>query len=518
VIWDIERLLEAEEVSAEVFGREKRPYSVWRKMEEKKIAFSQLSDIYAFRVICREEADCYRALGALHRHWRAVPGRFKDYISSPKANGYRSLHTTVSGPIDARGAMRIEVQIRTPEMHSVAETGVAAHWAYRDGARVENPFAVEPFAWLRDLVDRLEKGDTPSEFLEHVKLDMYNDQVFCFTPKGDVIGLPQAATPLDFAYAIHTSIGDRCAGALVDGGRAPLWTRLRNGQQVEIITAEGQIPSPHWEDLVVTGRAKHAIRRSLREQRRGAEVALGRERAAASFARLGREANDKTFAAAASRLGHATTEAMLVEVARGQLKGRAVVEAVYPTLPGEHELDQELPVRPDLRVSGIPEGYQVSFCTRCWPVPNERIIGLRRRGEISVHAASCSVLADYEDDLDRWYDLHWLPDASRRATNLARVLLWLANQPGALGRVCMLVGEQFANIENFAVADRSPDIYRITLDLEVRDLRHLNDILTALEAQSFVNRAIRVRDLPQDRVDDERQPRLPLGARDRVAS
>ncbi|MEL6575290.1 MAG: RelA/SpoT family protein, partial [Pseudomonadota bacterium] len=222
IVAEIQGLLIDEGIQGEVYGREKRPYSIWRKMEEKKITFSQLSDIYAFRIILGDEGDCYRALGALHRHWRAVPGRFKDYVSSPKANGYRSLHTTVSGP----GALRVEVQIRTHEMHSVAETGVAAHWSYRDGARAENRFAVEPFAWLRDLVARLEKGDEPAEFLEHVKLDMFTDQVFCFTPKGEVVGLPRGATPLDFAYAIHTNIGNRAAGAMVDGARVPLWTRL----------------------------------------------------------------------------------------------------------------------------------------------------------------------------------------------------------------------------------------------------------------------------------------------------
>ncbi|MEO0761709.1 MAG: bifunctional (p)ppGpp synthetase/guanosine-3',5'-bis(diphosphate) 3'-pyrophosphohydrolase, partial [Pseudomonadota bacterium] len=300
-------LMDEEDIRAEVLGRQKKPFSIWRKMEEKKIAFSQLSDIYAFRVLCDDERDCYRALGALHRHWRAVPGRFKDYVSSPKANGYRSLHTTVSGP----EALRVEVQIRTHEMHMVAESGVAAHWSYRDGHRVETRFAVEPQAWLQNLVARIEKGDEPAEFLEHVRLEMYTDQVFCFTPKGDVIGLPRGATPLDFAYAIHTNVGDRCAGANVDGTRLPLFTRLRNGQEVEIITADGQQPSPHWEDLVTTGRAKHAIRRSLREQRREAEVLLGREIAGASFARLGREATDKTYGAVAAKLGQPSTEALL---------------------------------------------------------------------------------------------------------------------------------------------------------------------------------------------------------------
>ncbi|MEM8622401.1 MAG: bifunctional (p)ppGpp synthetase/guanosine-3',5'-bis(diphosphate) 3'-pyrophosphohydrolase [Pseudomonadota bacterium] len=505
IVAEIEGLLATEGVKGEVRGREKRAYSIWRKMEEKKITFSQLSDIYAFRMIVQDEADCYRVLGALHRHWRAVPGRFKDYISSPKANGYRSLHTTVSGP----GAMRVEVQIRTHEMHSVAETGVAAHWSYRDGARTENPFAVEPFAWLRDLVARLEKGEEPAEFLEHVRLDMYTDQVFCFTPKGEVIGLPRGATPLDFAYAIHTNIVDRCAGALVDGARAPLWTRLRNGQQVEIITAEGQQPSPHWEDLALTGRAKHAIRRNLREQRREQEVSLGRDMAVQAFARLGREASDKSFKAAAEKLGYANADALFVALCRLELRGRQVVEAVYPAQPVELAEDHTEPLEPGTRVMGVPRGLATSFCTRCWPLPGERIIGLRRRGGITVHTADCAVLEAYEDDLTRWHDLRWQPDSARRPANLARIVLDIDNAPGTLGQVCMLVGEQHANIANLAVLSRQPENFRMTIDLEVRDLRHLNDILTALDAQSYVTHAGRARD--EGAAVEQEQPSLPLG-------
>ncbi|MEM6678055.1 MAG: bifunctional (p)ppGpp synthetase/guanosine-3',5'-bis(diphosphate) 3'-pyrophosphohydrolase, partial [Pseudomonadota bacterium] len=505
IVAEIEELLAGEGMAGMVFGREKRPYSIWRKMEEKKIAFSQLSDIYAFRVLVPEEGDCYRVLGSLHRHWRAVPGRFKDYISSPKANGYRSLHTTVSGP----GALRVEVQIRTDEMHSVAETGVAAHWSYRDGTRTQNPFAVEPFAWLRDLVARLEKGDEPAEFLEHVKLDMYNDQVFCFTPKGDVVGLPRGATPLDFAYAIHTNVGNQSAGALVDGARVPLWTRLRNGQQVEIITADGQQPSPHWEDIAMTGRAKHAIRRALREQRRDTEIQLGRDMAAQAFSRFGREAGDKTYRAAAEKLGFKGTDALFAALCRLEITGRAVVEAVYPVQPVEQVEEHAEPADPSQRVMGVPRGVATHFCTHCWPLPGERIIGLRRRGGITVHEASCSVLAAYEDDLTRWHDLRWRPDAARRAANAARIILELVNQPGTLGRACTLIGEQFANIANVAVAERKPESFRITVDVEVRDLRHLNDILTALDAQSFVALAVRARDEDDGTISD--QPSLPLG-------
>src|SRR6056297_3457599 len=281
---DIETVLEKDGVSADVFGRAKKPFSIWRKMQEKQLAFSRLSDIYGFRVITETEDDCYRVLGVIHQRWRAVPGRFKDYISQPKTNGYRSIHTTVSG----RDGKQVEVQIRTREMHEVAETGVAAHWSYKNGERVENRFAVDPVRWISSLTERLDEDQDHDEFLEAVKLEMYQDQVFCFTPKGDVIKLPRGATPIDFAFAIHTRIGSACVGAKVDGLRVPLWTRLKNGQSVEVITAEGQKPQATWIDIAVTGRAKTAIRRSLREEDRERFVKLGRELARVAFENVGK--------------------------------------------------------------------------------------------------------------------------------------------------------------------------------------------------------------------------------------
>ncbi|MEM9139873.1 MAG: bifunctional (p)ppGpp synthetase/guanosine-3',5'-bis(diphosphate) 3'-pyrophosphohydrolase, partial [Pseudomonadota bacterium] len=357
-------------------GREKRPYSVWRKMEEKQSRFSQLSDIYAFRIICRTEDDCYRVLGAVHRAWPVVPGRFKDYISSPKSNGYRSLHTTVY----SAQATRTEIQIRTEDMHAVAETGVAAHWAYKGGVRAENRFAVDPYSWLRDLVARLEKGDEPQEFLEHVKLEMFHDQVFCFTPQGDVIGLPRGATPIDFAYAIHTKVGNHCAGALIDGLRVPLWTRLRNGQQVEIVTSKGQSPSPHWEDIAQTGRAKSAIRRALRGRMRTEQVALGRDLAIQGFARAGREGSDKAFSLAAERLGFAHADDMLAELSLGTLTTAQMIQAVYPSQPADGAAQDGPSDTPRVQGRGIRRGQPIRFCDCCWPIPGDRIMGVARRG------------------------------------------------------------------------------------------------------------------------------------------
>jgi len=455
----------------------------------------------------------------VHRHWRNVPGRFKDYISGPKANGYRSIHTTVYGA----GAMRVEMQIRTHAMHEVAETGVAAHWAYKDGHRAQNPFAVDPFTWLRDLVARLEKGDEPQEFLEHVKLDMFTDQVFCFTPEGDVIGLPRGATPIDFAYAIHTNVGSQCAGALVDGRRVPLWTRLRNGQQIEIITAKGQTPSPHWEDMAQTGRAKSAIRRAVRDRLREEQIALGRDLFEQSFARAGRSGGKKACAAAAAKLGFASVGEMLVDLATGEVTGRELVEAVYPSQPDPNQSGGAAPASPEAGsvqtpaktiVRGIRRGAAIRFCDCCWPIPGDRIIGLSRRGGVVVHAISCPLLAEFEDNLEQWHDLSWDPEASAKATNVARLGLTLANQPGTLGAVCSLIGEQMANIDNLGVTTRKPDFFLMSVDIEIRDVKHLSDILTALRAQSFVNQVERVVTPPERDTGESpvEQARLPLGS------
>ncbi|MEM6622942.1 MAG: bifunctional (p)ppGpp synthetase/guanosine-3',5'-bis(diphosphate) 3'-pyrophosphohydrolase [Pseudomonadota bacterium] len=496
-----------EGVEVEVIGREKRPYSIWRKMQEKEIGFSQLSDIYAFRIICESETDCYRALGAVHRKWRTVPGRFKDYISSPKTNGYRSIHTTVY----STEATRTEMQLRTREMHQVAETGVAAHWAYKDGIRVENRFAVDPYSWLRDLVERIEKGDTPQEFLEHVKLEMFQDHVFCFTPKGDVVDLPRGATPIDFAYSIHTKVGNHTTSALVDGRRVPLWTRLRNGQQVEIMTAPAQSPSPHWEDIAQTGKAKAAIRRALRGRLRSEQVAFGRDLATTALARAGREAGAKTFKVAADRLNYDSADDLLVDVALGKVTAAQVIAAVYPaqTLPADDGTPPPADA-PRVQGRGVRRNQAVSFCTTCWPVPGDRIMGVSRKDGMVVHAVFCPMLEDFENELQHWQDLTWSEDASKTAVNLVRIELTLANEPGALGQVCTLVGEQNANIDNLAMITRKPDFFRIHLDLEVRDTKHLGGILTALKAQSYVNHVERAVSAPTRPIPEE-QRSLPLG-------
>jgi GTP diphosphokinase / guanosine-3',5'-bis(diphosphate) 3'-diphosphatase len=482
---DIRTELEKAQIEADVYGRAKKPYSIWRKMQEKDLAFSRLSDIYGFRIICADVADCYRILGVIHQRWRAVPGRFKDYISQPKNNGYRSIHTTVSG----RDGKRVEVQVRTREMHEVAEAGVAAHWSYREGVRGRNPFAVDPAKWIATLNERLGEGDT-DEFLENVKLEMYSDQVFCFTPKGDVIQLPRGATPLDYAYAIHTRIGNSCVSAKIDGIRVPLWTRLKNGQSIEIITAEGQRPQVSWIDIVTTGRAKAAIRKSLREEDRGRFVKLGTELARAAFDHIGKKATEKALRTAAKMLGLADEEDLLSRLGSAELTARRVVETLYPELVAAKadEVDAKQPV------VGLTADQTFKRAGCCQAVPGERIVGITYRGQgVVVHAIDCPALEEFEEQPSRWVDLRW--QAGRHAPVFTVSLeITISNDAGVLGRICSLIGEQKANISDLRFTDRKPDYYKLIVDVDLRDVEHLHLVMTALEAETDVAQISRHRD------------------------
>ncbi len=483
---DIRTELERVQIEADVYGRAKKPYSIWRKMQEKDLAFSRLSDIYGFRVICGSVADCYRILGVIHGRWRAVPGRFKDYISQPKNNGYRSIHTTVSG----RDGKRVEVQIRTREMHEVAEAGVAAHWSYREGERAINPFAVDPANWIATLTERFDEGDH-DEFLEHVKMEMYSDQVFCFTPKGDVIQLPRGATPLDYAYAIHTRIGNSCVSAKVDGIRVPLWTRLKNGQSVEIITAEGQRPQSSWIDIVTTGRAKAAIRKSLREEDRGRFVKLGQELARAAFDHVGKKATDKALRTAAKMMGLADEMDLMARLGSAEVTARRVVELLYPEL-ARKQADEVDGTRP---VVGLSDDQSFRRAPCCQPVPGERIVGITYRGQgVVVHAIDCPALEEFEEQPGRWVDLHW-HSGRHAAVHTVSLEITISNDAGVLGRICTLIGEQKANISDLRFTDRKPDYYRLIIDVDLRDVEHLHMVMTALEAETDVAQISRHRDM-----------------------
>ncbi|MEO1733908.1 MAG: RelA/SpoT AH/RIS domain-containing protein, partial [Pseudomonadota bacterium] len=416
----------------------------------------------------------------------------KDYISQPKSNGYRSIHTTVSG----RDGKRVEVQIRTRQMHDVAETGVAAHWSYRDGVRSENPFAVDPAKWISSLTEQFDAEDDHDEFLEAVKLEMYSDQVFCFTPKGDVVKLPRGATPIDFAYAIHTRIGSACVGAKVDTIRVPLWTRLKNGQSVEVITAEGQTPQVTWLDIATTGKARSAIRRALREVDRERFIKLGRELARAAFENVGRKSTDKALSIAAKHLRIDDAEELLARLGSAELTAHDVVQAVYPDLAADEQ--DQIPLR--RAVIGLQPGQSFDRAPCCQPLPGERIVGITFRGKgVVLHAIDCDRLSEYEDQPERWVDLHW-HSGTHPSVYATTLDMTIGNDAGVLGKICTLIGEKKANIRDLKFIDRKPDFFRLLIDVEVRDIEQLHSLMLMLEAESDVAALERFRELPDARV------------------
>ena len=500
IAYDLKNLLTEEGVEAAVEGREKSPFSIWRKMENKSISLEQLSDIFGFRVIVNGEVDCYRALGAVHRKWQFVPGRFKDYISVPKTNNYRSLHTTIIGP----NRQRVEIQIRTSEMHTIAQNGVAAHWLYKDSDDERRKVFedIKPFKWLQELVDQLKIANTAEEFLEDTKMELFHDQVFCFTPKGRIIALPKGATPLDFAYAVHTEVGNSCAGARVNGNITPIRTVLRNGDEVEIIRAEGQLPSANWESIVVTGKARAAIRHHLRENEHLAHIRTGREIIASVFQAEKKSNDDNHLERALVPLDCETLDDLYAMVGGGEVSGTEVFRKVYPDQKSPGMLVTALNAitskvgsdgKKNAPVIGGDSFSAIKFAPDTFPLPGDRIVGIMTPGEgVMVYPISSPLLQDYEAELDRWLPLKWDDEASHDRMYDTRLSLTVANKIGALAIISRTIGEFGANISNLSMNQRDEDFCLLEMDLEVRDLNHVKEIISALRGSRLVNRVKRV--------------------------
>jgi len=480
-------------IEADVVGREKRPYSVWRKMQDKAISFGQLSDIYGFRIIVSTVEDCYRALGVLHRTWPAIPGRFKDYISLPKPNDYTSIHTTVIGPED----QRVEVQIRTHQMHEVAENGVAAHWNYKAGSNGKDLSGGNPYRWLKELVEHLAEGDNPEEFLEHTKLEMFQDQVFCFTPTGELIALPRGATPIDFAYAVHTNIGHTCVGAKIDGHHRPLTTKLQNGDGVEILRSTEQKPMPMWESMVVTGKARSAIRRFIRQAEIEEFERLGNEMIRARFSAEAARLSDRRIKAALPKLGFKTKEELYAEVGRGAVGVDDVLFAVHPQKDEANKKKKKKKVKKQpeaIPISGLISGLAVHIAPCCYPLPGDRIVGIVTPGKgITVHTIDCETLEQFSEMPDRWLDVAWTADAQESIQPLSRLLVVLTNEPGALGAVSVAIGQNEGNISNLKITKRGTDFFELAVDVEVREVKHLNMIIASMNTLDAVISVERVR-------------------------
>ncbi|MCC4252340.1 RelA/SpoT family protein [Sphingobium naphthae] len=482
---ELQLLLGGKGLSVTVSGREKHPYSIWRKMQERHISFEQLTDVMAFRVITDSTEDCYRALGIIHQTFKMVPGRFKDYISTPKRNGYRSLHTTVIHQDNAR----IEVQIRSRAMHSDAELGLAAHWAYKQKGDATDHHA----AWLRDLVEILEQSQDADELLEHTRMAMYQDRIFAFTPKGELHQLPKGSTPVDFAYAVHTSLGNQTVGAKVNGRVVPLRTSLENGDQVEILKSEGQEPQPGWLTFAITGKARAAIRRFIRQKQRGEEIKLGEklyEEIVSRFSPdLAKELGDKALTAALKRLKLDDRAALMVAIATHRVLDHEVMEALVPGSTSAQGMEEAHPRQHEpVSIRGLTPGIAYNLGDCCHPVPGDRIVGVRRTGEpIEVHTIDCRSLEVEQDD--DWVDLSW---DSKSKGGTARLSVIVKNQPGALAAVANVFGATKANILNLQLVNREGPFHTDIIDLEVADAQHLMRILSALRAIDVVVQADRV--------------------------
>jgi guanosine-3',5'-bis(diphosphate) 3'-pyrophosphohydrolase len=502
---EIAARLETMGIPARVFGREKNPYSIWRKLQRKSIGFSQLSDIYAFRVVVDSVDDCYRALGVIHRAWPSVPERFKDFISTPKRNNYRSLHTTVVGP---RG-MRIEMQIRTEAMHLVAEEGVAAHWRYKDesyGFDVEHQKAAggrDPLINLRHLVQVLEHGGDVEELVEHAKLEMFLDQVFVFTPKGQLVSLPRGAMPLDFAYAVHTDIGDTTIGVKVNGELKPLRTILQNGDVVEVIRGGKPVVPPDWRSLTVTGRARSAIRRHIRQTEKEEFTRLGRATVDQIFAAAGKSRKDVTLRPALERFAVASEEELFEGVGRGRFAPPLVLETVFPGLKAAavEAASARRPIHDGpqatefVRGAALATGQAIHFGRCCTPVPGDRIVGIldAEIGKLTVHRIDCGRLEAFEDQEDVWRDLQWTPEAERNSIANAKITATIRDAPGMLGMACGIIGEAGGNISALRAHPRQGDFADIDFEIEVHDARHLTNIAAALRANPSVETVERAR-------------------------
>jgi RelA/SpoT family (p)ppGpp synthetase len=502
-------------IMATVLHRRKRAYSVWRKMERKAVGFEQLSDIFGFRVVVRKVSECYQALGIVHTTWPVVPGRFKDYISTPKQNDYHSIHTTVIGP----GKQRVELQIRTVDMDQIAEFGIAAHALYKDG--IGSPTEMlsresNAYAWLRRTIALLAEGSNPEEFLEHTKLELFHDQVFCFTPKGKLIALPRKATPIDFAYAVHTDIGNHAVGTKINGKIAPLVSELANGDEVEIITSKAQdAPPTAWESLVVTGKARAAIRRATRAAVRTQYAELGRRIVERLCARAKREYSDEKLAGALPRLARASLDEVFAAVGRGEMRAADVVRAMYPDYKDERAVVPAPPkadsswfglrrgkavkfqvpsgTAESIPIRGINSELPVRFAPNGGAVPGDRIVGIMTPGEgITIYPIQSATLQEYEDQPERWLDVRWDVDEGSPHRFPARLAVQSVNEPGTLAQVAQVIAEHDGNIDNIRMERQSPDFTSLTIDLEVYDLKHLNAIIAQLRAKPVVAKVERV--------------------------
>ncbi len=487
--YELKKNLISENINCKIDGRIKSAYSVWNKIKNKNISFEQLSDIMAFKIITNSTRECYKCLGIIHRKFQYIPGRFKDFISSPKSNGYRALHTTVMGPKNKK----IEIQFKSNVMNQIADYGVAAHWKYKDPKSIKEKDTKE-YKWMHDLVDLMNSSINQDELIENSKIDVFNDQIYVFTPKGDLIELPKKATPIDFAYAIHSQIGDKCVGVKINEKLQPLKTVLNNGDQIEIITSEESQPSPLWERFTVTTKVKSQIRRFFRSKKRDEHILFGREILNSFFYKENYDLNESTLLKIKNQFNLNDTDDLYEMLGSGSVTAYSIIKRIYPEFNYKTRKKFEIQSDKSIRLKGLTAGMTYHLAGCCSPIKGDTIVGIVTAGiGVAVHTIDCEILSSYADNPERWLNISWDNSSKNNSISNARISVVLKNQPGSLGKVTTVIAKNNGNISNINFSIRKTDFFEIIIDIEVRDANHLKNIIAALRLVSEVSSLERIK-------------------------
>ena len=489
----IQDLLDNHNVSAKIFGREKKPYSIWKKMKVKAVNFSQLSDIMAFTILIEKLENCYLVLGLLHQKYRYVPGRFKDYISTPKANGYQSLHTTLIGPLN----QRIEIQIRTFEMNDLANLGVAAHWIYKEKVEIKDG---KQFKGISQILDILDQSREPEEFLEHTKLEMYSDQVFVFSPNGDLISLPKGAMPIDFAFAVHTDIGLNCIGVKINNSIKPLYTKLKNGDQVEVITGKENIISPKWFDLSITGKAQACIKRFLHAKEDDELKKLGKEILSNQFKNEKIRFSQTNLKNVLDTFKVDTTDDLFLKIGKGELASFKIILSLFPERKIIQSNDNIVVLndvkqkrKSSILLKGLTPGMSLHYASCCNPIPGDTVLAYISQGKgLIIHIDSCEELKKIKINKSKIINVRWKDLKTNKDEFVAKINVVIKNEIGSLGSLSSIIGKSMSNIRNLNISERNSDFYKIDIEIDVKDLDHLSNVLVSLRTSEFVENVSRI--------------------------
>ena len=489
IIRQLQTVIKKANINVEIVGREKKPYSIWRKMKKKNITFEQLSDVMAFKIIVNDIDQCYSCLKEIHTNYPIVPGKFKDYISLPKQNGYKSIHTTIFGP----AKQKIEVQIRTKKMERIAQLGVAAHWQYKNDINFKEG---KKYKWLRELTEIVETSSEPDEFIENTKMKMFKDQVFCFTPKGDLIALPEKATPVDFAYAVHTKLGDVCIGAKVNGKITPLKNFLNNGDQVEIIKSKFQSPSPNWSNFVKTPRAKSRIKKFIKTKEYKEYSNLGIKILKHFFLKNNKNFDEANLKQTLELFKLSTIDDLYFNIGKGNFDPLKVLYAIHPSLKKIKERNVKSNLKKDrkdsLAIKGLLPGFAINYSKCCCPMPGDKIVGISIKGKgIAIHTTDCNEISKYLKK--NIISLSWDNKKVGLEEYVGRILIIVVNEPGNLGEIASAIGNNKGNIINLKLTSRKKTFFEMQVDVKVKNLNHFTNIIASIRSLNSVSSVNRIK-------------------------